>query len=949
MGYNRKKPGLLRTPAILGCFYVMLSSLDDSAQHETPRLQRELEWLTSVPATAAQSIRSALDTSPDPQSAVRHLTKFRRTAPFEFQQILESAAALRYLITVFSYSRFLSEAVIQHPEWVLECARSGDMYAVLTREQYSERLDEFCAADPASSVALSLARFRRRELLRIVLRDVLELGTLSDITEELSDLADSILDFAYCRVREDLSRKLATPSNASFSVIALGKLGGRELNYSSDVDLMFISGPHGDKEFLKQVANQYTALLSTYTAEGMCYRVDLRLRPDGRYGEICHSLPGAEAYYRQRARDWELQMLIKARVCAGDAEPGQALLQFVEPLIYSTTLDFHAVEAVAESRERISERLRHSTQQGTDIKLARGGIRDIEFLVQCMQRLHGGREPWVRHGGTLLALFRLRDKDLISDREYARLLSAYLFLRNLEHRLQFDEDRQTHTLPVSPAARELLARKMPGSRALDAPRLEVELTHHLEAVQELYERIIHTQRATEMVSDGLAAARAEQSSFPSANLSRLLDSQAPQFARALTALDASRSGPRMEHLLEKLVAQPEWLAYLEARPQVARCMIDLFDHSQYFSDQLTRHPSLLAEVGEACSERQGRTGFDPPADAAELRRFFRKQIVRIQSDSVHHSVDVFRTLRRTSLLADSVIRTAYEIALSEAGAANRPHHMMVIALGRLGMLEFDLASDADLAFALPDTEAHDLIFWTGIAERMIHVISAYTGDGVIFSVDTRLRPNGRSGPLVQSAGVFRDYFARSAEAWEGISYLKARAVAGDIDKTTAFLGELQEIDWRRYGQSGRSRKELADMRARLEREQGARNPLKAAPGGYYDIDFALLYLRLRGAGLFFPVLNTPKRIDVVEKMGHLEREDADFLREAAGFYRALEHGLRIATGHAEGSLPTSPAQLAVLTELVNRWTPEHLREGSLESRLCVYRTGTRRFYDRLFA
>jgi glutamate-ammonia-ligase adenylyltransferase len=178
--------------------------------------------------------------------------------------------------------------------------------------------------------------------------------------------------------------------------------------------------------------------------------------------------------------------------------------------------------------------------------------------------------------------------------------------------------------------------------------------------------------------------------------------------------------------------------------------------------------------------------------------------------------------------------------------------------------------------------------------------------------------------------------------------MKARAVAGDIESATKFLNHLQELDWRRYGQGGRSRPELARMRARLEREQGARNPLKAGPGGFYDIDFALMYLRLKGGGLFFRVLNMPERIDIVEKMGHLEREDAAFLRDAAVFYRAIDHGLRIATGHAEGRLPTNRTQLAILTELVHRWTPPALHEGSLESVLKRIRQQTREFFERLF-
>jgi glutamate-ammonia-ligase adenylyltransferase len=274
--------------------------------------------------------------------------------------------------------------------------------------------------------------------------------------------------------------------------------------------------------------------------------------------------------------------------------------------------------------------------------------------------------------------------------------------------------------------------------------------------------------------------------------------------------------------------------------------------------------------------------------------------------------------------------------------------MMVISLGRLGMEEFDLGSDADLVFVIPDADAAEHHYWSAVAERMIQTLSSYTGEGVMFTVDTRLRPNGREGELVQTEGTYREYFASHAEAWEGITYMKSRGVAGNLDRATDFLHTLQEVDWRRYGQSMRSKTQLAEMRARLEREQGPRNPLKAAAGGYYDIDFALMYLRLKGAGIFYPVLNTPQRIDVIEKMGHLEREDADFLREAATFYRALDHGQRVLSGHAEGNLPTSLTQFELLADLVKRWTPEHLHQQRLDVTLREIRLRTREFFNRVF-
>jgi glutamate-ammonia-ligase adenylyltransferase len=303
-----------------------------------------------------------------------------------------------------------------------------------------------------------------------------------------------------------------------------------------------------------------------------------------------------------------------------------------------------------------------------------------------------------------------------------------------------------------------------------------------------------------------------------------------------------------------------------------------------------------------------------------------------------------------------VIAAAYRMAVEQVRASQPPlaggyqpgNQMMVIALGRLGVREFDLASDADLVFVLPDADAPEQAFWTRAAERLIGLVSAYTGDGMMFAVDTRLRPNGREGALVQSEGAVRDYFDRSAQAWEGITYMKSRAVAGDLDRATKFLSRLQDLDWRRYGQSGRSRAQLAQMRLRLEKEQGAEDPLKAGRGGYYDIDFALMFLRLKGAGMFFSVLNTPARIDVVEQMGHLDRSDADFLRDAATFYRAVDHGLRVSTGHAEGSLPAADAQLETLSALVRRWTPDHLHDQPLDIELAQIQDRTREFFERLF-
>jgi glutamate-ammonia-ligase adenylyltransferase len=935
-----------------------------------------------------------LNAAADPDSALHFLVRFACEKPPEFRQILETPGLPLPLVTVFSNSSFLSEEILKHPEWIEQAVLGADLHRLLSADEMEASLDHFLLQSGGETVsALTLAQFRRQQILRILLRDLSGLATLSETTEELSNLADAILNFSYRHIRDELIRKHGAPRyeeegeprECEFSLIALGKLGGRELNYSSDIDLMFLYSGNGEtdgerpisnREFFKKVANQCTELLSTYTPEGSCYRVDLRLRPDGRLGEVCLSLEGARQYYRHRARDWELQMLIKARVAAGDKNPGRRLLDYVEPLIYSSTLDFSAVEAVSLTRERIQEKLhnrRTASRNELDIKLAPGGIRDIEFLVQCLQRLHGGRESWVRQGGTMLALFRLRDKNLLSDVEYQRLASAYEFLRHLEHRLQFEEDRQVHTLPEDRERLQVIAKRMPAREMGDGPSVETLLGRvheHLDEVREIYERVIHAQQPIyyygSMMPETLEDMRVEPAPEPvkseeiDSNLRRFLDQRAPNLGAAVTRARLKRGRKFFERYLECVFPHPEWMGWLDTDIVLSGYLLDVFENSAYFAEQMMRFPDLLQEL-RAVRERPGLDSslqeWAAIDDANELRRFFRREMFRIQCESICLCAPVFHTLIRTSQLADGAIDAAYRIAIDQVGETQGPisgdyfpsDQMMVISLGRLGLREFDLGSDADLVFVLPDSEAAELPFWTRVAAKILERVSTYTREGFMFAVDTRLRPNGREGELVQLESGYKDYFANRAEAWEGITYMKSRAVAGNLERATQFLNELQDLDWRRYGQSGRSVKQLRQMRMRLEKEQGVENPIKAAAGGYFDIDFSLMYLRLKSAGIFYKVLNTPERIDVIEKMGHLERSDAAFLRDAATFYRALDHGLRLMHGHASGTLPKSQSQLENLMELMSRWTPDHLHDQPLELELAQIQNRTREFFDRVFA
>ena len=944
------------------------------------RARQDLETIAKgLSPEALRRIEPLLTASPDPDRMVHGMATLKRQKPAEFGAIAATPSGPQNMMAVFAWSNFLTEEVIQHPDWLLDLP---DLTRVRSTDEYIRALEAALGGSESGPPdMLVFAQFRRRAILRILICDVLGLATLSDTTLQLSNLADAVLEVSFRRIRDSLVRRHGVPRyvdaegvirECGFAVIALGKLGGRELNYSSDIDLMFVYTANGEtdgerpisnKEFYKKAANQFTEMLSTYTAEGMCYRVDLRLRPDGSLGEICISLDGAKRYYRQRSRDWELQMLIKARVAAGDRATGQELLENTSPLTYASTLDFSAVEAVSATRLRIGERLnaKQSSRNGFDVKLAPGGIRDIEFLVQCLQRLHGGRDPWIQQSSTLLALSRLNDKGLISEAEYGRLAAAYSFMRHLEHRLQFADDRQTHTLPGDPADLELLARRMPHDPGADpsAESLKETLNGHLKAVQEIYDRVIHAQQPMYYSAASAPAAPEPQADAAfvepvASNIVRFLDQRAPELARLLARNPMKRGTRTFEHFLERVIANSEWLLELNRQPALARCVLDIFENSPYFADELIRTPDLLHALVNL--EQRPMDDLDEFTDTVSLRRFYRRELFRIEAESICRRASVFATLERTSALADAILAAAYRMAIRHTIDAHPPldasyrpdNQMMLIALGRLGMHEFDLSSDADLLFVIPDADNSEHIFWTRVAERIIDILTAYTGEGTLMAVDTRLRPNGSSGALVQTDRCYLDYFTRGAQAWEGIAYMKSRAIAGDIDEGTVFLNRLQDVDWRRYGQSGRSKQSLRNMRARVEKEQASANPLKAGVGGYYDIDFILMYLRLKAAGLFFKVLNTPERIDVIEKTGHLDRADAEFLRDAATYYRAVDHGLRVYSGHTEGNLPSAATQLECLTELVHRWAPEHMSHQPIPAQLAHIRSRTRETFDRLF-
>ena len=969
------------------------------------RIQQLLADLREhLPDHAAARVPPLVETLPDPVGALQRLLEYFRNLPWKADETDFDGKVIYAALTAFGNSRYLSNLLLNRPELLHWALAPENLERTISAGELRSDLGSFVAHADDEVAANLLASFKRKHMLRIAMRDLLSVAPLADIAQDLSTLADVTIQGAHDHIRQQLVRRFGRPLCDTdsgqilchFAVIALGKLGGSELNFSSDIDLMYIHTGEGstwgpvittNQDFTQQLAMRLTRLLSMMTPEGFSYRVDLRLRPEGNAGELVIPLTTATQYYFNRARDWELQMLLKARPVAGDRLLGGQFLRVVTPQIYRTTTDFSQIERLAETRDRIQKQRRRRGSGTLDVKLDPGGIRDIEFLVQCLQRLYGGQDRFLRSGGTMYALHRLREKAYLATRDYGKLFNAYRFLRRVEHRLQLADNKQTHKLPRHPEALRRVAFQM-GFRLGEesGPQLEASIRTHYSSVSEIYDRVIRSQRpaarprqARRNVGVASGTGNDTQRAAPVASsVWRVhlpqLRSFSDELAECFDSLSLRWGNRALEHFLDRIVAERDVLEVLNGQFELVPRIRELMEYSPHFSGYLLRFPEDVAEIAAPSDDPGGATPVsetfhgwpmhpalepildadpDPDETAAELRRFFRRQMLAIQTRSICRGEDVFVTLLESSDLASWILRAAHALAVREAASnANvsiePASAMRVIALGRLGMREFDLGSDADVVFVIPDDESRRLGFWTQVANRIIGIVSSYTADGQMFSIDPRLRPLGRDGELVQTESQFLTYFSDQAESWEALTYMKARTVAGDRRQGRAFLARLQEVLWQGFAHREELASLLVRMRTRLEAEQGESKPLKSGPGGYYDIDFILLYWRLLHAESFYESLNTPQRIEIIRKTDPEYEHDLDVLLRATRIFRSVDHAVRVSKGSSSHDLPPTEWQRELLSELVARWLPDDAKGQSLVDLIETTRVTVRKIFWNAF-
>ena len=929
--------------------------------------------------TLLTPLASLLSSSPDPDGALNLLERYTQGAPAQvLAELARYPAALSYLIAIFGYSGYLAETLLSEPQLVVQFARDRNFTKLKSKEDLMQDFARFSTTNPDPWLAALLARFKRRNYLRIVLKDVLRLSTLGETTLELSTLADVILADAYLFCDRELEKRYGQPTyrdaqgrivRAGFSIVSLGKLGGNELNYNSDIDLLFLYSHDGEtaggneresiitnKEYYVHVAHAITRTITQATTQGEVFRVDLRLRPEGEQGDLAISMNSAKEYYEHRARDWELQMLIKARHSAGDAKLTRDFLRSVEEYVYRSPGDFVAVESILLSRERISKKLRESRGQAIDVKRHRGGIRDIEFLVQCLQRLHGLQDHWVRSGGTLFALRKLNDKSWLSNRDYAALTSAYEFLRKVEHRIQMEAGQQNHRLPSDQEALDRLGRRIgvdaePGERPGEV--LLRRVREAFAVVDEIYQRVIHPGDATvpgtafELKPAPTFLPDAGRQSFDS--LLSFLDAQAPEVARAVREADLpERARRNTVRLLTAIASSPERFSTVLSKPAVLRRAISAAGSSAYLTELLVHHPEDLEvldspdpapsdgaagqlEIGlESTGMPEAyawasEAGLDLREKMAILRRHYRSRLLELGAVDLVSGGSPFAMLKRWTVNAARCISSAQVIALNscmqEKLAAGGDVPFVILGMGRLGLSEFDLASDADLVFVVGSQASREgMEDWTHLAEKTIEILSSYTRDGTVFPVDTRLRPRGHEGELVTTLEGLLSYVGEDAQAWELLTYLKANPLAGNRELGRTVVDRLQAAIHQRLSSCDDFEGQMHQMRRRLEKEVAVPGSnTKTAVGGYYDVDFAVSYTRLRQHVTALPGANMAEQIAALRAAEAISVEDADVLTEGAGFLRSVDHIVRLVTGKAPNGLPENAAHAETVESIAERW------------------------------
>lgn len=815
----------------------------------------------------------------------------------ERPHVLEAAARL------FGISISAADFFLAHPE---ELGALAD----LRLRSRDELLEEAARDVERFQPVPGLRRFRRRATYRVAARD-LGGDSVERVTAELSDVAEACLT---CGART---------VGGGLAVIAMGKLGGRELNYASDVDVLFVHGEAGGaaQESASRDAARLIALLSEPTADGVALRMDPNLRPEGRRGPLSRSIHSMLEYYERHAETWERQALLKARPVAGDLALGERFVASIVPLVYPAVLPAAAIEDVRSTKARIEERVRALGKDEVELKRGRGGIRDVEFAVQLLQLVHGRRHERLRKAGTLAALAALAHEGFVAPDDAEALAASYRFLRRLEHRLQMVREAQTHELPSDHHALGTLARSM---GLPDAARLRAEHARHVDAVRGLHERLFYRPlleafagaapprpgadrpateellRALGFTDPSSAYVAFERVVEPSSRLGTVLGGLFPIVAPALAFAPAPDAALRRFESVTGRFRDDQDVAHLLAdRPDAARRLATLVATSSAFADALVARPGLVRALLAV-----------PPPERAMFAGDPQAELIRVAGAFASGELLVPDLGTRLSAVADGVI--GQSLADSAPGLP-----MAVFGLGRLGAEELSFASDLDVLFVYDGEGPRAFEEACRAAERTLEGIRRAG-----WQADPDLRPEGRSGPLARSVASYLEYWERWAAPWEYQSLLRARRVAGDeslghrFSSSAADFAYPETLTLERLAAVRRMRVRIEEERIRSR--EARRLHFKLGYGSLADVQFAT-ELGLMRHGFAHPQVRgtrTLEALDALVSIGVMEGGVGGSLADAHLFLSTIKAWLELERRLPQDALPSTPEGQAALGRLL---------------------------------
>jgi glutamate-ammonia-ligase adenylyltransferase len=857
---------------------------------------------------------------------------------------------------VLTISNFVTETMVRQPDALL--ARLADPSPV-TLESLEAALD-LSGASEAEAMAL-LRRRRQVELAAIAWRDIAGQAGLDQILADLSCLADGLIRIALQKAVSLLEERFGRPG--PLLVLAMGKLGGRELNFSSDVDLILVfpdpdpEVPEVDETYFRRLSQRLIKLLDERTADGIVYRVDTRLRPFGKSGPLALSVSALESYLVQHGRDWERYAYVKARLVTGAEYSVEVFDQVLTPFVYRRYLDFGVLEAMRQMKRLISQDVVRRDKHD-NIKLGRGGIREIEFIVQLFQLLRGGPEPELRVRNLLKVLGELARLGVIEPSRAEELAESYRFLRATENRLQALDDRQTHEIPRDDQQRLRLAWAM-GYESW--PELAEELGAHRDRVQQAFDEF-HWQEDEDTEEDPVRTAWDE---------GRLAEATGDAYLEPLDQLRQSGLYRRMDEISRQRLAafvcalipvleahehrdevlnrimpviravcrRSAYLSLLLENFRALERLLSLAEQSAMLVRLVAEHPILLdelldarlfdaaptrAEIEAALARQIGQV---PDGDAEALlnamRDFQRAAVFRIAIADRFGGLPLMKVSDRLTDIAELVIdlgletsraefREKYGIPMHGSEEAPAESGLIVVAYGKLGGLELGYGSDLDLVFLhdssgeLQETTGPTVVdnqrYFVRLVQRLLHFLSVQTSSGRLYEIDTRLRPDGASGMLVASLSGFARYQREEAWTWEHQALLRSRPVAGPAELCREFarirLETLTECvrqdDLREQVTSMRRR-----MRKELARGTADRFDLKQDPGGLADIEFLIDYWVLSSAREYPSLVEYPdnvRQLEALEATGLVAAETCASLKADYLALRAQTHELALSDG-----------------------------------------------------